>query len=67
MKSNQPKLYSTKVEISQLFGVKLKTLGTDLTKIRQSPEFSNHILADVYGDSVSMPADEVNHINKLKK
>ena len=38
------KLYGTKVEISQLFGVKLKTLGTDLTEMRRLPEFSGYIL-----------------------
>lgn len=42
--SKMKKLYGTKAEISELFGVKLKTLGTDLTEMRRHPEFSDTIL-----------------------
>ncbi|MDR2976953.1 MAG: DNA-binding protein [Streptococcaceae bacterium] len=38
------KLYGTKQEICEIFGVKLKTLGTDLTEMRRMPEFSGAIL-----------------------
>ncbi|GBG97315.1 DNA-binding protein [Lactococcus termiticola] len=38
------KLYATKAEISQLFGVNIKTLGTDMTKMRRSPDFCEAIL-----------------------
>ena len=36
--------YGTKAEISALFGVNIKTLGTDMTQMRCHPEFCDAIL-----------------------
>ncbi|WP_372757245.1 DNA-binding protein [Lactococcus lactis] len=38
------KLYGNKEEISQLFGVNIKTLNNDLTNMRRNPNFSPYVL-----------------------
>lgn len=44
LKSNKQKLYADKDEIAQIFGVKPKILGTDLTKMLRDPQlFSIHL------------------------
>ncbi|QIW53471.1 DNA-binding protein [Lactococcus raffinolactis] len=38
------KIYGNKEEISQLFGVNIKTLNNDLTNMRRNPKFSQYVL-----------------------
>ena len=38
------KLYGNKEEISQLFGVNIKTLNNDLTNMRRNPKFCQYVL-----------------------
>lgn len=44
VKNKVPKLYGTKQEIAESFGINLKTLGTDLTEMRRSGEFAGYVL-----------------------
>lgn len=75
MNNNQQKLYATKAEISQIFGVKLKTLGTDLTKMRRDPNFSQYILdishkrvfVSIVGYEAFLMAQSVKHHEAMRK